>query len=72
MKVEIDGSEIRIKGEICGKERHLLIYCNQMGDDDYYSISIIKDGMQCGCGSSYYMNKNNVIQMQNGQKRIIE
>ena len=72
MKVEIDGNEIRIKGEICGETRHLYIYCNKINGEDYYSISVVKDGFQIGCGPSYYMNSNHVIQLHEGNKRFID
>ena len=73
MRVEIDGNNIRIKGDNVGKDRHLRIYCSTSGGDDYYSISVIKDGIDIGCGPSYFMNKNSVIEQtsMNG-KRIID
>lgn len=72
MKVEIDGNDIRIRGDKVGKDRHLKIYCSDNHGDDYFSISVIKDGFEIGCGPSYYMNKNHVIELNHGEKRFIE
>ena len=72
MKIEIDGNNIRIKGDKFGKERHLLVHCSEMGGEDYYSITVVKDGFQIGCGASYYMNSNHVIEQtsMNGKRFI--
>lgn len=71
MKLETDGNTVRIKGDVGGNERHLKIFCGQMNGDDYFAISVIKDGIEIGCGPSYFINKNHVIQSNRGVKEFI-
>lgn len=72
MKVEIDGNTIRIKGDKVGEYRHLKVYCDNVCGDDYYSVSVVKDGLEIGCGPFYYMNGNNIIeQSASNGRRII-
>lgn len=72
MKVEIEGSYVRIKGALCGNDRHLKIHCSAVGGEDYYSVSIVKDGMELCFGPSYFMNDNHVIEQTslNGKRFI--
>lgn len=71
MRAEIEEHYIKIKGNNVGDDRHLKIYCSDMDGDDYFSISVIKDGMEIGCGGSFYMNKNNIIRISEGGKKVI-
>lgn len=71
MEVIVKNHTVRIKGDICGKDRYIKIYCAELNGEDHYSISVIKDGMEIGCGEAFYMNKNKVIQRRNGEQKII-
>jgi hypothetical protein len=72
MKVEIDGNSIRIRGDKVGKDRYLKIHCSEINGDDYYSVSVVKDGLEIGCGGSYFMNANHVVELtsRNGRRFI--
>ena len=61
MKIEIENDTIRIKGCNVGKERHIKIYMRESGNKDYFSISVIKDGIEMGCIPSITMDKDFVI-----------
>jgi hypothetical protein len=69
MKIEIDGKEIRIKGEIAGNTRHLKIYCYVLNGMDYYSISLVKDGFEYGNLPSLSINKEVVMCRNNSLEK---
>ena len=71
MKVEVDGKEIRIKGDAVGDKRHIKIWCSTEDGCDSYSLSVIKDGFEHGCLPRMEMDKRNVIKCNFGDKEFI-
>ena len=61
MKVEINGREVRIKGDAVGKRRHVMVDVCTKNGKDIYSIYIIKDGFAQGFFKTLRMDDDFVI-----------
>ena len=65
MKLEFDGHYVRLKGEEFGENRHIKIYVSSSRGEDYYSFSIVKNGMEHSCLPSVIVSKSDIIVQNN-------
>ena len=47
MKTEVSENTVRIKGDLFGENRHIMVYVSKSDDNDHYNILLIKYGMDC-------------------------